>query len=114
MSEIKTPINAIRAFCLSCVGTPNEVKLCVSKNCPLYPFRLGKNPYIQKREYTEEQRQEMRARMLRMRSDSLEKPENQGIFSDPCNLSTDAPEDEFRSETRQGNQEGYDDQDREH
>ena len=37
MSEIKTPVKAIRAFCLSCAGTSNEVKLCVSKNCPLFP-----------------------------------------------------------------------------
>ena len=44
MSEIKTPVKAIRAFCLSCVGTSNEVKLCVSKNCPLFPYRLGHRP----------------------------------------------------------------------
>lgn len=101
MCEIKTPVKAIRAFCLSCVGTSNEVRLCVSKNCPLYPFRSGKNPYIQKREYTEEQRQEIRARLLRTRPSCLEKPENRGACPDPCNLSTNAPEAEFRGETRQ-------------
>jgi hypothetical protein len=40
-----TPVSAIRAFCLECVcWSPYEVKECVDKCCPLYPFRLGKNP----------------------------------------------------------------------
>jgi hypothetical protein len=42
----RNPVKAIRAFCLECVcGSPREVELCVSPECPLYPFRLGKNPY---------------------------------------------------------------------
>jgi hypothetical protein len=27
-----------------CNGNPNEVRLCVSKSCPLWPFRLGHRP----------------------------------------------------------------------
>lgn len=43
----RSPMKAIRAFCLECCGgSSNEVKLCVSKNCALYPFRFGKNPNI--------------------------------------------------------------------
>ncbi len=43
----RSPRKAIRAFCLECCGgSSNEVKLCVSKNCALYPFRFGKNPNI--------------------------------------------------------------------
>ncbi len=43
----RPPMKAIRAFCLECCGgSSNEVKLCVSKNCALYPFRFGKNPNI--------------------------------------------------------------------
>lgn len=54
---IQSPLKAIRANCLQCVGgSPNEVKLCTSKTCYLYPFRFGKNPYAKKRELTEEQR----------------------------------------------------------
>lgn len=43
----RSPMKGIRAFCLECCGgNSNEVKLCVSKNCALYPFRFGKNPNI--------------------------------------------------------------------
>lgn len=54
---IQSPLKAIRANCLQCVGgSSSEVKLCTSKTCYLYPFRFGKNPYMKKREMTEEQR----------------------------------------------------------
>lgn len=40
-----TPVKAIRAKCLDCVcGQANEVRLCPCEECPLWPFRLGKNP----------------------------------------------------------------------
>ena len=40
-----TPIKAIRAMCLDCVGhSAEEVKLCTDPLCPLYPYRFGKNP----------------------------------------------------------------------
>ena len=59
-----TPIQAIRAKCLDCCcGQVNEVKLCTAERCPLYPFRMGKNPNIKPREYTEEQREAMRQRL---------------------------------------------------
>lgn len=61
-----TPIKAIRAKCLDCMcGNPNEVALCPSTKCSLFPYRFGKNPNIQKRELTEEQRQEARERLKR-------------------------------------------------
>jgi len=45
MSKTKSPLKSIRAFCLDCCGgSANEVRLCVSKNCVLYPFRFGKLP----------------------------------------------------------------------
>ena len=59
-----SPLKAIRLKCLDCCcGSSNEVKLCPAEICPLYPFREGHNPFIQKREYTEEQREAQRARM---------------------------------------------------
>ena len=59
-----TPLKAIRLKCLDCVcNNPNEVKLCPCEDCPLFPYRLGTNPFIQKREYTEEQRQQARERL---------------------------------------------------
>lgn len=40
-----SPLKAIRLKCLDCsCGSSNEVKLCPVEKCPLYPFRLGKNP----------------------------------------------------------------------
>ena len=40
-----TPIKSIRAKCLDCMcGSPQEVRLCPSENCPLYPYRMGRRP----------------------------------------------------------------------
>lgn len=37
-----TPLRAIRAQCLECVcWQPEEVKLCTSPLCSLFPFRFG-------------------------------------------------------------------------
>ncbi|MGV7222470.1 MAG: hypothetical protein ACQ9MH_13175 [Nitrospinales bacterium] len=41
----KTPLKAIREFCLKCTGAPKAVKECKSVNCEMFPFRFGKNPY---------------------------------------------------------------------
>ena len=46
----KTPLQAIRSYCKTCMcGSSEEVKLCISKDCSLYPYRFGKNP---ERSYT--------------------------------------------------------------
>ena len=46
MKEIKSPAKAIRQKCLECsADSPGEVRLCNIKDCPLYPFRFGKNPF---------------------------------------------------------------------
>ena len=68
MAEILTPIKAIRAHCLDCMcGQSNEVKLCPSKDCSLYPYRLGKNPNIKPRELSDEQKAALRERLLKGR-----------------------------------------------
>ena len=71
MPEIITnPVKAIRAKCLDCCcGQANEVKLCPCSDCPLYPFRFGKNPYRQKRELTEEQKAAMAERLQKAKLD---------------------------------------------
>lgn len=52
-----TPLSAIKAFCIDCLGgQPKLVKGCTSKNCPLWPYRTGHNTNS-KRTMTEEQRQ---------------------------------------------------------
>ena len=71
-AEITNPVKAIRAFCLECVETYNDVKECPAKECPLYPFRLGRNPYRTKREMTEEQRSAAAERLALAREKKAE------------------------------------------
>lgn len=60
---ITNPVKAIRAKCLDCCyGSSNEVKLCPAEDCPLHPFRFGKNPYR-----PEEQRQAIAERLSKNR-----------------------------------------------
>lgn len=65
---VTNPAKVIRLKCLDCCcGQINEVKLCPAKDCPLYPFRFGKNPYRKKstRVYTEEEREALRERIMK-------------------------------------------------
>ena len=40
-----SPLKSIRAKCLDCMADQmQEVRLCPSENCPLYPYRMGHNP----------------------------------------------------------------------
>ena len=65
---ITNPVKAIRAYCLECsCGATSEVKYCPIDNCPLYPFRFGKNPYRQRREMTEEEKQVLADRLKEAR-----------------------------------------------
>lgn len=57
-----TPLRAIRLKCIDCMcGSMNEVALCPSEDCTLYPFRFGKNPNVK---LSDEER-ERRSRMAR-------------------------------------------------
>lgn len=40
----QTPIRAIRAKCIECAGSPRAATRCEKDNCPLYPYRTGRNP----------------------------------------------------------------------
>lgn len=45
-ARAKSPLKAIRAFCVICVGCyPREVAKCTATDCVLHPFRFGTNPY---------------------------------------------------------------------
>jgi hypothetical protein len=40
-----TPLRAIREKCMDCCcGNRTEIRLCPSKDCPLWLFRFGHNP----------------------------------------------------------------------
>lgn len=63
MEKITSPLKAIRCFCIECMGGQvREVKDCTAPNCPLYAFRMGKNPY-RSRELTDEERQAIAERL---------------------------------------------------
>lgn len=58
--ERMSPLDALRSRCVDCcAGSINEVRLCVSLNCPAWPFRMGTNPW---REYTPDQLASLRER----------------------------------------------------
>ncbi len=69
-----SPVKAIQQHCLQCCCEhAHEVSLCPADGvhstfCVLWPFRFGKNPFRQKREVTEEQREKARARFAQYRS----------------------------------------------
>ena len=67
-NALTTPIKAIRAKCMDCCcDQREEVKLCPAKGCPLWPFRMGKNPN-RSRSLTDEQRQAAKERLAKARS----------------------------------------------
>jgi hypothetical protein len=71
--EIKTitsPIKAIKAKCMDCCCmSRSAVEQCGATECPLYEFKLGKNPYRtgKGRVYTEEQKEQIRERFRKAR-----------------------------------------------
>lgn len=68
MAEITNPVKAIRAKCLDCCcGSTTEVANCTVTGCPLFPFRFGKNPYRQRREMTEQEKQVLADRLREAR-----------------------------------------------
>ena len=68
------PMKAIRAKCLDCCGdSAHEVKACPCSACPLYPFRLGKNPYRKAREYSPEELVALKARLSQNRPTNTER-----------------------------------------
>lgn len=77
--EYKTnPVKAIREKCLDCsCGSTTEVKECVVEQCPLFPYRLGKNPFRQKREMTDEERKALGDRLREARKSNADSEENE-------------------------------------
>ena len=68
VSENTNPLRAIKLKCLDCsMFNTNEIKECPVKKCPLYPFRLGKNPFRKKKELSEEERNKLSERMKNLK-----------------------------------------------
>ena len=65
---ITSPLKAIRANCVECMGGQRSlVRECDLRGCPLWPYRLGKNPFITKRNLTAKDRSEIGERLRRGR-----------------------------------------------
>ena len=64
-----SPMKAIRAKCLDCVYTAQEVKMCPCTDCPLWHFRLGKNP--NRKPMSEERREAAAEKMRKMHRDKV-------------------------------------------
>ena len=71
VSENTNVLRAIKLKCLDCsTYNINEIKECPVNKCPLYPFRLGKNPF-RKRELSEEERNKLSERMKNLKRNKL-------------------------------------------
>ena len=80
MAEYTNPVKAIRAYCLECsCDQTSEVKACPVYRCPLYPYRFGKNPYRQRREMTEEEKQVLADRLKEARKNIGSSVEKSGV-----------------------------------
>lgn len=45
--RVRSPLTGIRSFCVVCQGgSVPSVRACPSANCPLWPFRMGNNPFF--------------------------------------------------------------------
>lgn len=72
MGEITSPVKAIRAYCLECVGNqPSEVRNCEIHRCPLHPFRFGKSPF-RSMNLTDEERNKRSERLKSTRKNRKE------------------------------------------
>ncbi len=69
VKKVTNPVKVMRLKCLDCCnGSITEVKLCTCEDCPLHPFRFGKNPYRKKVEYTEERKQQLAEQLAKGRN----------------------------------------------
>jgi hypothetical protein len=55
-----------------CNGSPGEVRRCVSVNCPAWPFRMGFNPWRERRELSPERRVQLADALAKARAAKAE------------------------------------------
>ncbi|OGC76262.1 hypothetical protein A2619_02300 [candidate division WWE3 bacterium RIFOXYD1_FULL_39_9] len=63
-----SPMKAIKEFCSSCIGGQRMIVKCESKDCALFAYRTGKNPFSM-RKRTEEQKATASERFKKMWAD---------------------------------------------
>ena len=64
----RNPLKAIRERCLDCCcGSAPEVRKCTAFACPAWAFRMGVNPFRQKRTLSEDRRRAAAERFAKLR-----------------------------------------------
>lgn len=59
----RSPLSAARLKCRECMGGAlGEIEKCSAPECPLWPFRSGKNPWVDPMELSDEERERRRER----------------------------------------------------
>jgi hypothetical protein len=59
-----SPLQALRARCVDCcAGSADEVRKCTAVYCPSWPFRMGFDPWRQRRQLTAEQKEALANRL---------------------------------------------------
>jgi len=73
----RSTLKAIRAKCLDCSAcSPADVHNCKFKDCPLWPYRFGKNPNLKGKGRSSEQMSVIRSKISRI----SQKPLAHGAF----------------------------------
>jgi hypothetical protein len=64
----QNPLKAIREKCLDCCcANAAEVRKCIAVDCPLWPFRMGTNPFRKKPELAPAEKRQRAERLRRAR-----------------------------------------------
>ncbi|MFH1147889.1 MAG: hypothetical protein V1736_09310 [Pseudomonadota bacterium] len=75
----RVSVKTIRTFCLECTnGNRDYVRECPASACLCFPFRMGRNPNITRRELTPEQKARKAEILLENRMMVSEKKVNPG------------------------------------
>jgi hypothetical protein len=62
-------LQALRARCVDCCGgSTAEVRRCVSVNCPAWPFRMGFNPWRERRQLSPERKAQLAEGLAKARA----------------------------------------------
>ncbi len=69
LGHAKMPVlDVIRARCMDCSSQQqSEVRKCTAVQCPSWPYRMGTNPWREKKELTEERREQLKNIMANAR-----------------------------------------------
>ena len=67
LGHVRKPVlQALRERCLDCcLGSPQEVRLCVSVACASWPFRMGTDPWRTRRVLSEAEKKLLRDRLAK-------------------------------------------------